>query len=265
MADENVVVEPEVKVEPEVPEIEVKARSMGWRGKEAWHGPEEEFIDAGEFVRRKSLFDKISYLNTKFHNLEEAHNTLVSHHAKVREMEYQKALRDIRAERREALKEGDTVRALELEDTMQELAETHAQAPIPQPIVQPQGPAPEFTNWVQYNSWYQNDEKMQAAADGLAQSYIRKMQSSNQQINLDMVLTHVEAEIKELFPQKFENPNRQRQSSVTSGDRNGKTIKSKQVTLSAEHEKIIDSFVQNSGGLITREQYIKELQELGEL
>lgn len=268
MAENNEVTEQQVQEPqtqepqaPEVSEIEKKARAMGWRGRDAWNGPEEDFIDAAEFVRRKPLFDKIEYLNKKFHNLEEAHNTLVAHHAKVREIEYQRAIRDLQAQRREAMKEGDTVRALELEENMQDLTAAHQATQVPNAMVNSApGPSPEFMTWVQYNPWYQQDKKMQAAADGLAQQYIREIQSQGRQLNVVEVLQYVEQEIKDLFPNKFENPNRNRPSAVSSGDRNGKVRASDNFTLTAEEEKVINSFTRGDAKM--REQYIKELKEM---
>mgnify|MGYP000971805459 FL=1 len=37
---------------PQYTDLEVKAMNMGWRPMEEFDGPEEEFIDAKEFVRR---------------------------------------------------------------------------------------------------------------------------------------------------------------------------------------------------------------------
>lgn len=65
MSDENVNVEgvEQVVEKPAPAPYEAKALEMGWRPKEEWDGPEEDFIDAKEYVRRKSLFEKIEHQN----------------------------------------------------------------------------------------------------------------------------------------------------------------------------------------------------------
>ena len=50
----------------ELSEIEVKAMNMGWRPIEEFDGPEDEFIDAKEFVRR-ALY--LTRLNISLKNL----------------------------------------------------------------------------------------------------------------------------------------------------------------------------------------------------
>src|SRR3990172_13012748 len=99
MIEEIKVVEPEVKVpevvaEPETKEpseMEQRAMSMGWRPKDEWRGDEVDFIEAGEFVRRKPLFDKIDSTNKRLRDVEQSLNQLAHHHAQVKETEFQRA------------------------------------------------------------------------------------------------------------------------------------------------------------------------------
>ena len=102
----------EVKVDP----FEQKALDMGWRPKEQWDGPEEDFIDAKEFVRRQPLFEKIEHQNKALKQLEKAFEALKTHHTKVKESEYQRALKTLKEAKKEALREGETERALAYEE-----------------------------------------------------------------------------------------------------------------------------------------------------
>jgi len=92
---------------PELSPIEQKAISMGWRPKEQFEGDEEEFIDAKEFVRRQPLFDRIENQNKKLKNVTQALEALKGHYTRVEEAAVQKAINQLKAQRKSALADGD--------------------------------------------------------------------------------------------------------------------------------------------------------------
>ena len=243
-------------------EIEQRALSMGWRPQEEWSGSEDDFIDAKEFVRRKPLFDKIESTTIRMKKVEEALNNLASHHKQVKETEYQRALKELRQEKRTALKEGDTTVALELEDKMDQLTEEHQQEVTQIKENQQQGPTPEFLTWVKINDWYLKDEEMHDFADGTAAAYIQRSKIKGVTLTEDLVFQHVLDKVKKAYPEKFENPNRQKASSVSSGDRGGKTVKST-YKPTEEEEAIAKSFV-SMGVFKNKEEYFKEREALQE-
>lgn len=252
--------EPKVEV-PEHSEIEQRAMSMGWRPKTEWQGTEDDFIDAKEFVRRKPLFDKIDSTTKRLRSVEETLNQLASHHQKVKELEYQRALKEMRLEKRAALKEGDTVVALALEDKMDELVEQR-QLEVQQDVKIPapqQGPSSEFLTWVKSNDWYLNDTAMHDFADGVAVSFIKRNELNGTKLTEEEVFSHVLDKVKKAYPERFENPDRQRASAVSSGDRSGKGVKST-YKLSQEEEEVARNFERQ--GIMTRAEYAKERQAL---
>jgi len=243
--------------EREYTEIEQRAIKMGWNPH--WDGDEDDFIDAKEFVRRKPLFDKIEAVTKRQKQTEEALNQLSQHHQKVKEVEYQRALKQIRQEKREALKEGDTTRALELEDKMDELAATHEEEVkvIQQNTQKAEGASKEFLVWVKDNDWYLKDEEMHDFADGVAQSFVKRAQATGSVITENDVFDYVLDKVKKSYPDKFENPNRQRPSAVTSATRTNKQIKST-FKLTDEEESIARNFERM--GIMTKDEYIKEIK-----
>ena len=258
-------VKQEEKHEPS--EVESKALAMGWK-------PEDqlpsgvEFIPADEFVRRKPLFDKIEsqkrFYDDKIRGVEQTLNQLTQHHAKVKETEYQRALKDLRLQKRAAMKEGDTVTALDLEDKMDELTETHQEAKKEEVIVntqQSQSPSPEFLTWVKYNDWYMRDSDMHDFADGVAAAFVQRNKVTGQMINEQEVFSHVLDKVRRAYPEKFENPNRSLPGKVSSGDTKGKTKKS-DFKLTDEQEEVARNFAKN--GVMTKEQYVKELEQMHE-
>lgn len=274
MADElkpDVVVKEEPKV-VQPTDVEVKATSMGWRGKDQWTGSEEEFIDAAEFVRRKPLFDKIesqkNFYDRKIRDVETTLNQLAQHHSKVKEVEYQRALTDLRHAKRAAIKEGDAVAALDITDQMESLyverQQEVQQANVEAAQLQAQkGPAvsQEFLNWVKTNDWYAKDPEMNGFADGVAAAYIKHAQVSGKSISESDVFSHVTTQIKKQYPDKFENPNRDRPGTVSSGDRGGKGSLKTPKSLPEEYEAIARNFVKNE--VMTRDEYIKQLSDMG--
>lgn len=257
----------EVKEEKHEPsETEVKASAMGWKAEDQL--PEGvDFIPADEFIRRKPLFDKIEsqkrYYDDKIRNVEQTLNQLAQHHTKVKEVEYQRALKDLRVQKREAMKEGDTVVALELEDKMDSLTEAH-QEEVKQEVVQTKqetGPSVEFLSWVKYNDWYLKDSDMHDFADGAAASFVQRSKSSGKAITEEEVFAYVLDKVRKGYPEKFENPNRTLPGKVSSGTTSGKTKKS-DFKLTEEQEDIARNFAKN--GVMTKEQYIKELEGMHE-
>jgi len=257
---EEVIVEKkeETKV-PEHSEMEHRALGMGWRPKEEWKGEEDDFIDAKEFVRRKPLFDRIDSTGQRLKKVEEALNQLASHHQQVKEVEYQRALKELRLEKRSALKEGDTTTALELEDKMDELTEQRQQEVAEVKTQKSDGPSSDFVVWVKDNDWYLKDEEMHDFADGAANSYLHREKAKGHSLTEEMVFRHVLEKVKKAYPEKFENPNRQKASAVSSGDRSGKPAKST-YTLSEEEEAVAKNFEKQ--GIMTRDEYIKERKSI---
>lgn len=273
MADEIIEVKKESEIEvPQPTEIETKATAMGWRGKGQWTGSDEEFIDAAEFVRRKPLFDKIesqkNFYDRKIKDVELTLNQLAQHHSKVKEVEYQRALTDLRHAKREAIKEGNAVAALDITDQMESLyvdrqAEVQQAEIEAQKIAAQKQPAvsQEFLTWVKSNEWYAKDSEMNSFADGTAAAFIRRAQIAGDIVSEQDVFAHVSNQVKKAFPEKFENPNRQRPGAVSSGDVNGKGSPKTPKTLPAEYEDIARNFEKN--GVMKRDEYIKQLTEMG--
>ena len=255
----------------ELTDVEQRAAAMGWT--KEWDGPEEDFIDAKEFIRRQPLFQKISEnrkqserLSEELKQVKDSLNQLASHHQKVKEVEYQRALKTIREEKRNALKEGDAVRALELDDQIDVLTEQHKEevVEIKQQAKEQQanGVSPEFLVWVKDHDWYLKDEDMHDFADGVAASYVQRLKIKGQSIVEQDVFNHVVEKVKKAYPEKFTNPNRERHSAVSGSERNGKSVKGS-FSPSDEEKEVAKNFVKQ-GIYKTEQEYYKELQDIRE-
>ena len=243
----------EVKTDPFVE----RAKEMGWRPIEEWDGEEEDFIDAKEFVRRQPLFEKIEHVTKELKNVKSAFEALKQHHTKVKEVEFKRALDQLKAAKRRALAEGETEQALLLEDKIDEINEQKTEFDNEiksQPSVQEQ-PNPAFIQWTRENTWYQKDRAMTAFADKLG------VELHQQGLSPDEVLRRVTQEVKSEFKHKFTNPKREGASAVESGGRKAtKQPETDTSGMTEEQVKVMNRIVRS--GAMTKEQYLKEFRSL---
>lgn len=259
MSEENIVdpnvAQPEVKEEVKVDPFETKATEMGWRPKEEWEGAEEDFIDAKEFVRRQPLFEKIEHQNKAIKQLSQAFEALKTHHTRVKESEYERALKTLKEAKREALREGETERALAYEDKIDEVvqqkAEFDAEADKVQVPVE-QEAHPEFVAWKQRNGWYNKDQELRQFADTYGMSLAKSGKPPSE------VLELVAKRIRTAFPEKFTNPNREKPGAVEAPSRRGTPTDTFQMT--EEDRAIMKKIVRT--GVMTEAEYTKQLKQV---
>jgi hypothetical protein len=87
--------------------IETKAMELGWRPLEEFHGDESMFIDAKEFVGRKSLYDKIEAQKNELKTIKQGVEALKEHYAHVETRAYEKALKELEKQQKQAVRDGD--------------------------------------------------------------------------------------------------------------------------------------------------------------
>ncbi len=237
-------------------EIELKAIDQGWIPKEEFDGDESEFIDAPEFVRRGELFAKIEKQSKELKDVRNALKALGEHHSKVKEMEYERAMKALKAERRQATIEGDHERALALEDKIDEirLEKDQIVRQAQQAVqIEESGYTPEFQSWVGRNNWYESNRTMRAAADALGVQLHKEGHSPSE------VLELVEKEIRKEFAHKFASPAAARPSAVDASTR-GSRVKD-DFTMSEEEKVVMRKIVSVTPGY-TEADYIRELKAL---
>lgn len=244
--------------EPIYSEVQLKAIDQGWIPKDQFDGDPEEFIDAAEFVRRGELFKKIESQSKELKAVRKALEALGQHHSKVKEIEYERALKSLKDARKQAIVEGDPERALALEDKIDEVkaekeqmvADTAAAAQVEEA----EGYNPLMQSWVERNQWYEDDDVMRAAADGLGFKLHKQGHSPEEVLDL------VEKKIRKEFAHKFTNPARNKPSAVEPSTRQGTGTKDT-FKLSAEEEQIMRKIVSVTPNY-TEADYIKELKAI---
>lgn len=235
---------------PQISATEQAARDQGWVPKEDFNGDEHRWVDAGEFLRRGELFGKIESQNKELKAIRETLAQFKDHHSKVQETAYKKALADLKAKKAEALIEGDAQLVVEVDDQLAEIREQ--QRVIKQQPVHQEAPQehPVFVAWKQKNSWYENNRPMRGWADN------RGVELASEGKSPDEVLRIVEQEIRKEFPNRFENPNRTKPSTVENGVQKGRSEGAFELT--PEQTQAMKKFVKM--GLMTEKEYIDDLK-----
>lgn len=243
----EVVDKQEVKLSP----IEEKAMAEGWVPQDQWDGDPDQWRPAKEFLDRGELFKKIEDQNRTIKEFKRALDDMKQHHSKVREVEYQRALQALKNQKREALEQGDADAVIRLDDQIDLVKEEQTKLRT-QPQVENVEVNPELAAWIDKNKWYETDRAMKAYADELGRELA--LRGGRQPSD---ILREVERLVKEEFPHKFRNPNRDRPGAVEGSS--GKGSKSKDdFVLSDEEKRIMERFVRT--GALTKEQYIADLK-----
>jgi hypothetical protein len=247
---------------PQSPSIEERALEMGWRPREEFEGSDEDFIDAKEFVRRKPLFEKIESVSRESKTLRKALESLKSHYTKVREAEYQRALRDLKSAQKQALADGDVDRFYEIEDEQKLVEQEKAVFLEEQAQIQTQAPQvhPEFASWVSRNPWYETQPHMQAFADQVGSRLQGAVRAGN--MTPAQVLKEIETAVRNEFPTRFRNPNKDKPGTVEGSVRTTTKSSEKEIQLSDEERHVMNTLVR--GGHLTKEQYIADLKRAKE-
>lgn len=253
MADEIKQEDQQVE-KPVLTEIEQRAADQGWVPKDEWDGDPEQWRPAREFLDRGELFKKIDEQNHKLKDYKKAIDDLVKHNAKIAESEYKRALTDLRAQKKEALLEGDADKVIEIDERIDVVRDAQRQAPqvqIPDaPVINPV-----FDNWVERNGWYNTNKAMRAFADRLGNEL-----GGRGGVSPTDLLAQIEREVKKEFAHKFTNPNREKPGAVE-GSTNKGSGKKESFTLSDDERRVMQRFIRTVPGM-TEEKYVADLKKI---
>lgn len=258
--DKEVIEEKEVVVEEEVVSpSKQEALSGGWKPEQEWidsGGDPEKWVDYGEFNRRKEFFDAIHKANQRAKKAEESAEALSRHLTQVQEAAYKRAKEELLAERRAAAKENDLEKVLDIDEQLDSLKAPEEVAPTRQR-------APELEEFAKRNKWYDEDEDLQAYANGIGGTIER----NNPNMPTSEVLQLVEEKVKKAFPHKFKNSTTAPVSSVASARHAPTTqvTRKKRITYNdlpddakKMYNMLVKDPVKNPRGKLTPDQYLKD-------
>jgi hypothetical protein len=238
----------------EVTPLMEEALSQGWVPKTEYEGDPDRFVDYAEFVRRGELFRKIESQSKEMKELKRALKELATHNTKIREVEYQRAVEALKAEKKAALNEGDADKVVEIDDRI-DLVKEQQRVLQQQQVQEIAEPAvhPELQNWINNNQWYESNRTMRGWADA------RGVELASEGLSPREVLTTLTKEVKQRFAEKFSNPNRDKPGAVE-GQRSRATATKSETAfeLSDVERQIMRRIVDT--GVITEADYISQLK-----
>lgn len=234
-----------------------EALSQGWVPKDDYDGDPEKWVDAGEFIRRGELFRKIESQSKELKDVRKALGELAKHNSKIREVEYQRALESLKAEKKVALNEGDADKVVDIDEKI-DLVKTQQRQDAQQQAAQaiPQELHPELKNWINRNGWYETTPSMRGWADARGVELAQEGKSPSE------VLSTLEKEVKTRFSEKFHNPNRDKASAVEAPARQRSSRAEPEYELSDVEKQVMNTLVRQ--GVMTKEKYIADLKAIKE-
>jgi hypothetical protein len=240
---------------PEVPEVEVQALEHGWQPEEDFKADpknaNKKWRSADEFMDRKSLFDKIEEQHKQIRDLKKGVDTLTQHNKVIEQSAYERAQKELRAERKQALADGDIAKAEELRDKIDDIK---AQQQDARTIPQGQTEHPEFTQFKQVNPWYEKDVKMTAWADGMGALLARQGHTPGE------VLSRLNKLAREEFPEKFVTRNPNKNDAPAVGQTSSKRTGADTFRLTADEEKVMNTLIR-AGAKISPEEYKAQIKK----
>lgn len=209
MAEEGTKIQGEEEGSSQNPNLqadkyEVAARKAGWKPEEEWDGASEDWVPAKEFVGRQKLYDKIhdlrNQLSRQASKFEKEMSKISGHFAKVQQVEYERAKKELQGQLAAAKEAGDVEAAVEIAGQIKDTEQDIKQAKQEQQQAAAGGPSPEFLAWQEKNrDWFQKDPEMTADAIAIGSGYAMANRDKGQ----EAVLDYVEKRIRKMYPEKF--------------------------------------------------------------
>lgn len=243
-----------INTEVKLSDAEVHAMEQGWVPKDQWEGDPEQWRPAREFLDRGELFRKIEDQNRTIKDFKKSLLDLQRHHQSVRETEYKRAIEALKSQKKSALNDGDADAVVEIDDQIDLVKREQDKLRQEPPKQEVEEINPEFTSWVDKNKWYNTDEGMRGYADGIGRTLAKRGMSPTE------VLKEVEKQVRENFPNKFRNPNRDKPGAVEGSSNQGSGKTGESFKLSDDERRVMQRFVRT--GVMTEKQYMDELKRV---
>lgn len=267
--DEDLSKEEEEEEKDEYTALEVEAMKKGWSPDKDEMPEGKEWIDAGEFLRNEKFFSEIRKLKRENTMTKKTVDALKEHHKKILEAERKKLTAQLKRQKVEALEEGNHAAVVEIDEQLDDVKEQGkaADKEVDEATATTQTDADfdaYFQTWVVDNQWYKSNAEMREIADSLGRNYFSEGGGS---ATPEELFAHVTRRVKELYPTETGGKPKRRVQAVEaasagSHNRGGKQ-KFTEKDLNAEQRQVMNRFVKL--GAVTKEQYIQELVDIGEL
>jgi hypothetical protein len=242
-------------------DIERQALDQGWVPKDQFKGDRNNWTDAGEYIRRGKLIDRIGSQSKELQRLQKTNEDLINLVKKQSERIVEEKATEVLQKKREAISVGDIESAERFEKKYNEYVQE--QESIKAHSNQAQEIDSEYKDFVARNKyWLNNNTPENAAMVVYADNLEQALQKSNPNLPLSERLEEVENGVKTFFASRFDNPNRRRAPAVEAKTSTPKRDP-KKVTfddLPEEAKRIVNNFVRvDTTGKLSRDEYAQQL------
>jgi hypothetical protein len=244
-------------------DYEALAKAEGWRSKEELGADFDpaKYVGPEEFVKRKPLFETIKSQGKKIKELSKTVESVVSFSQKNAELAAKRAIAELNAQKKEAIKLGDVGTVEDIDKNIKEHEKVVEQTTQATPTV-----PSEIVEWTEKNEWFNADPEMQDFATAYCASYAKR----NPKETMEKALDETAKAVKRAFPESkyfktrrndpppVEGPNND--GADTGGKGNRKYTMDR---LTDEQRQCCNAYVK--AGVLTKDQYFQKLEEIGEL
>lgn len=185
--------------EPQYTEIEKQAMAQGWKPKDQWDGDPNQHRSAREYLDRGELLGKIKTQNQQLTEIRAALQQMSEHNRKVYAAGYENAIKELKAQKLAALREGDAEAVMAIDEKIDNTKEQLEQVKQTPQVPKAPQTSERTVQWLAANPWYQTETAMKHAANGYAQEYAARTGSRDE----DAIYEYVDKKIREDFPHKF--------------------------------------------------------------
>jgi len=249
---------------PDAPSYETIAREKGWKPKEEYIADIEArgdvttgryWVDAETYVKNQPLIDKVKIQNKKVKELEKTVDALARHYSTNVAQAKERAILDLKSERREAIELGEVNRVEEIDQKI------HHVNQMKEPVSTQKGLAPEIEDFVEkQGAWFNKDSEMTQFAVAYNESYLKRNPGE-----LSKSLDETMKAVKKAYPEKFENIRKSSPSAVEgSAPVSQNSTKYSTNRLTTEQKLVYKQLVQVHKQM-DHDTYFKSLDEAGYL
>ena len=232
-----------------------EAKRQGWVPQEDYNGPEDKWVNADTFVKKGKEINALlrkdnEFLKREVSEMKSTMNEFKKFHADTEKRAYERAMLDLREQKKEAIAAGDGEKVLQVDDAIDELKIARKEDRVLPPQ---QAIDPTFIQWQEDNRWFGKDTELTAEANIIGEVVKRQNPTL---IGTDF-LEEVTKRVKRMYPEKFTNANRNKPNPVEGSTTKPAGSRGKGFNdLPLEAKQACQKFEKQ--GLVTRDQYIKE-------
>lgn len=194
------VAEPAKVETPEHSDVEVRAMAKGWRPKSEFSGNDEDFTEAGDFLRNFTWVREINKLKGTIEQQRRALDSLVEHNSKIEQVALSKAEAELQRKLEAAAVVGNVP---EVTKISQEIVDFKAKKAAPV-VAAPSKPDYLVDFETRNSHWFQDiKDPIHAAMTAFAVSKDKETMAKNPGISVKDHLKIVEDAVKKEFPSQF--------------------------------------------------------------